>query len=55
VPPPDESYEEDCADASAAAAIADGDEDIAVRVEKEPGSYPFPTGYEDKGCDKNCC
>jgi hypothetical protein len=53
MPPPDESYDDDCADASAATASYD-DEDIAVRVDKEPGSYPFPTGYEDKGCDKNC-
>jgi hypothetical protein len=57
MPPPDESYDDDCADAAAASAAeadAADDEDIAVRVDKEPGSYPFPTGYEDKGCDKNC-
>jgi hypothetical protein len=53
MPPPDESYDDDCADATAATASYD-DEDIAVRVDKEPGSYPFPTGYEDNGCDKNC-
>ena len=60
MPPPDESYDDDCADAAAAAAATAtaataADEDIAVRVDKEPGSYPFPTGYEDEGCDKNCC
>jgi hypothetical protein len=51
MPPPDESYDDDCTDAAAASY---DDEDIAVRVDKAPGSYPFPTGYEDNGCDKNC-
>lgn len=53
MPPPDASYDDDCADAASASASA-ANEDIAVRVDKEPGSYPFPTGYEDEGCDKNC-
>jgi len=53
MPPPDASYDDDCADATAATASY-ADEDIAVRVDKGPGSYPFPTGYEDNGCDKNC-
>ena len=46
-PTPTNTYDDECA----AAASSTQENPVAVQV----GKYPFPTGYEDKGCDKNCC